>query len=304
MTHDEHAFLDASVAERQAREAAEADRQQRELEGARKLAETEKQRAEEQTRSATKLRRRAVYLSGALLIAAVLAIVAVLFGQQANSSAQQAQLNLASAQSRELAAAAINNLQIDPERSVLLALQALDQADTLEARNALHQALPELHLLRTIAAHKQTPGVAVSPDGTRLASMGVENVATVWDAKTGQKLLTVSGDASEMGYAVAFSPDGKRLATLDTGQVVVWDATNGQRLLSLPGKSIGQSINHLSFSPDGQRLAVANMDGVPKVWDLVTQTEIISLTGHTAICDGIAFSPDGTRLALAVKTAS
>jgi WD40 repeat protein/serine/threonine protein kinase/DNA-binding XRE family transcriptional regulator len=297
LTHDERAFLDASVAERHAREAAEADRQQRELEAARQLAETEKQRAEEQTRSAAKLRRRAVYLSGALLIAGVLAIVAVLFGQQANSSAQQAQLNLSSAQSRELAAAAINNLQIDPERSVLLALQGLDQADTLEARNALHQALPELHLLRTIAAHKQTPGVAVSPDGTRLASIGVENVVTVWDATTGQKLLTVSGDPSEMGYGIAFSPDGKQLATLDTAQVVVWDATTGQRLFSLPGKSIGQSINHIRFSPDGQRLAVANMDGVPKVWDLATQTEVISLTGHTAICDGIAYSPDGTRLA-------
>ena len=126
--------------------------------------------------------------------------------------------------------------------------------------------------------------------------MGVENVATVWDADTGQKLLTVSGDSREAGYGIAFSPDGKRLATLDTGQVVVWDATNGQRLLSLPGKSIGQTINHLSFSPDGQRLAVANMDGVPKVWNLATTTEVISLTGHTALCDGIAYSPDGTRL--------
>ncbi len=297
LTHDERAFLDASVAERQIREIAEADRQRRELEAAHRLAETEKQRAEEQSLSAAKLRHRAVYLSGALLIAAVLAIVAVLFGQQANSNAQQAQLNLSNAQSRELAAAAINNLQIDPERSVLLALQALDHANTLEARNALHQALPELHLLRTIAAHKQTPGVAVSPDGTRLASIGVENTAKVWDATTGQEWLTVSGDASETGYAIAFSPDGKRLATLDTAQVMVWDALTGQRLLSLPGKSIGQTINHLSFSPDGQRLAVANMDGVPKVWDLATQTEVVSLTGHAAICDGIAYSPDGTRLA-------
>ena len=65
---------------------------------------------------------------------------------------------------------------------MLLALQALDQADTLEARNALHQALPELHLLHTIAAHKQTPGVAANPDGTRWR---------VWASKTSPQFGTL-----------------------------------------------------------------------------------------------------------------
>ena len=61
----------------------------------------------------------------------------------------------------------------------------------------------------------------------------------------------MSGAASEMGYAIAFSPDGQRIATLDTAQVMVWDATNGQRLLSFPGKSIGQTINRSVSVPMG-----------------------------------------------------
>lgn len=81
LTRDERAFLNASITERQAHEVAEADRQRRELEAAQKLAETEKRRAEEQALSASRLRRGAVYLSGALLIAAALAFVAMMFGQ-------------------------------------------------------------------------------------------------------------------------------------------------------------------------------------------------------------------------------
>jgi WD40 repeat protein len=86
-----------------------------------------------------------------------------------------------------LAAAAINNLQIDPERSVLLALQSLDEADTLEARNALHQAIPEMHLLQNIPAHEGgVPDIACSTDGKLLASMGADGMVKLWDAKFGR----------------------------------------------------------------------------------------------------------------------
>jgi WD40 repeat protein/DNA-binding SARP family transcriptional activator len=300
----ERAFLDASLAERQAQQEAEAARQRRELETAQTLAEaqrqraeTEKRRAEEQAQAASKLRQRAVFLTLALGASIVLLLVAVWLGQLANRNARAAQEQTRLATSRELAAAAVNNLQVDPERSVLLALQALDKADTLEARNSLHQALPELHILRTIPAHKQAPGVAFSPDGTRLASMGVDGTAKVWDASTGQELLTLPGEPGDSGLVVAFSPDGKLLATFSTTKVVVWDAASGQKLFTLAGKSIGPTITHIGFSPDGQRLAVANMDGAPKVWDLSTRAEVFSLTGHEQPCDGIAYSPDGKRLA-------
>jgi WD40 repeat protein/DNA-binding SARP family transcriptional activator len=295
----ERTFLNASLIEQQAQQAVEAARQQRELEAAQTLAEaqrqraeTEKRRAEEQAQAASKLRQRAVYLTMALAIAGILAIFAVIFGQQANQ-------NTRLATSRELAAAAVNNLQVDPERSVLLALQALSTANTLEASNALHQALPELHILHTIPAHRQAPGVAYSPDGTRLASMGIDGEAKVWDAFTYQLSLTLPGDPGDIGINVAFSPDGKLLATSANTKVALWDAATGQKLFSLAGDLSGPQISYMSFSPDGSRLAVANMDGTPKVWDLSTRSLVLTLTGHEGLCDGIAYSPDSMRLATA-----
>ncbi len=82
LTQQESAFLHASLDAREQQQAEEEARRQRELETAQQLAETERQRAEEQALSASTLRRRAIYLGVAALIAVVLAITAGLFSQQ------------------------------------------------------------------------------------------------------------------------------------------------------------------------------------------------------------------------------
>jgi WD40 repeat protein/transcriptional regulator with XRE-family HTH domain len=293
LNHLERSFLDASqsLAEKETAER-EAQRQQQ-LESARKLFETERARAEEQTSSNQRLRQRAIYLTLAFIVAGALAFAAIVFGQR---SIQAEHL----ATSRELAAAAVNNLSIDPERSVLLALVALDESDTLEARNALHQALPELHILHTISAHRQAANLTYSPDGTRIASMGADGEVKVWDASTYQNLLTLPADPDVFGYTVAYSPDGKLLATALSTKVVVWNAVNGKKLFSLDGNVSGAPNNemvYVTFSPDNKHLAVANMDGTPKVWDVATRAKVFSLVGHKQSCDGIAYSPDGKLLA-------
>ena len=58
------------------------------------------------------MRKRAIYLGGALVLALVMAVAAVLFGSQAQTASRLAT-------SRELAAASLSNLEIDPERSIL-----------------------------------------------------------------------------------------------------------------------------------------------------------------------------------------
>ena len=78
---------------------------------------------------------------------------------------------------------------------------------------------------------------------------------------------------------------------------MVWDAQTGEPYLTLPGDSTQGTVVRASFSPDSQRLAVANQDGYPRVWDLASGVELLSLQGHVQVCDAIAFSPDGRQLA-------
>ncbi len=289
----ERAFLAASQADERAQAEAATEGQRRELQAAQALAAEQRRRAEEQAQAAGKLRRRALVLVLATVGLVMLLAAALWLGQ-----ARQTQARLAT--SRELAAAAVSALQVDPERSVLLGLEAVAAADTLEARNALHQALPDLHSVRTIAAHQPggAPGVAYSPDGQRLASIGVDGTAKVWDAATGEMVHSLPGDPDTVGYDIAFSPDGRLLAGSWLSQVLVWDAASGERLLRLPGHVMGMgTTDRLAFSPDSARLAVANMDGQPKVFDTTTGRALLALAGHEGVPDGLAYSLDGKRLA-------
>jgi predicted NACHT family NTPase len=98
---------------------------------------------------------------------------------------------------------------------------------------------------------------------------------------------------------VAYSPDGRRLASASLGDhtVKVWDASTGQQLLALTGHR--GAVNGVAYSPDGRRLASASHDQAVKVWDAATGQELFSLQGHTHWVRGVAYSPDGRRLASA-----
>jgi WD40 repeat protein/tetratricopeptide (TPR) repeat protein/tRNA A-37 threonylcarbamoyl transferase component Bud32 len=104
---------------------------------------------------------------------------------------------------------------------------------------------------------------------------------------------------------VAFSPDGRRLASCGgykPGEVKVWDTVTGEVVLTLRGHA--DSVEGVAFSPDGRRLAssggkLAPKQGEVKVWDAVTGKEMLTLGGHTGLVRSAAFSPDGRRLASA-----
>jgi WD40 repeat protein len=142
------------------------------------------------------------------------------------------------------------------------------------------------------------------PDGTALASAGVDGTVRVWDVATGAEARVLSG---HQGFAadVSFSPDGRRLASAGFSDLAVrvWDAATGQELHTLRGH--GHQLTGVSFSPDGRRLASAGYGGEVRLWDPATGQEVLTLrsltpserpreTGFTA---RVAFSPDGRYLA-------
>lgn len=298
LTQDERAFLMASIANRQQQQADDFARQQRELEAAQKLAETEKRRAEEQTLAAGQLRKRGAFLTVASIIAILLAVAAVLFGQRAYQ-------NQKLATSRELAAAAINNLQVDPERSVLLALQALEEVDTLEARNALHQAIQDLHILLSLSDTS-----AYSQDGTLFSLIDADHSVQVVDAHSQQTLFTTPSNALNPAINTFISPDGKRLFIAHTdGTLEVLDANTGQALLTIPTGLDFAGYFVTTFSPDGKYLGICSLTVTVKtidVWDLSTGKKVFTRTNPEGEAftifnplGNITISPDGTHLATA-----
>jgi WD40 repeat protein len=65
---------------------------------------------------------------------------------------------------------------------------------------------------------------------------------------------------------VAFSPDGKRLATASSDRTAVWDAESGKELLTLGGHA--DFVSGVAFSSDGKRLATASGDRTVQVYAL------------------------------------
>ncbi len=308
----EREFIDASQAGAEHEVAEREAQRERELAAAHKLAETERQRAQEQASSVKRLRQRGVFLAGAL----VLAIVAAIFAQASAAIAvrerQKAQQQSLIASVRELSNAANLNLENDPERSILLALQAVNKTYAVdrtvlpEAEDALHRAVQASRVELTLHGHTDAVWSAVfSPDGKRIATASADGTAKIWDATTGKQLLSVQGSSygigSEDGFVwyAAFSPDGKLLATAGGDDIArIWDATTGQELFDLSGHQ--DDVFHIEFSPDGNRLATVSPDGTAKVWDALTGQELLTLDqGDSAVPYWVAFSPDSSRIAIA-----
>jgi WD40 repeat protein len=108
----------------------------------------------------------------------------------------------------------------------------------------------------------------------RLLTGSFDGTAKLWDAVTGQALLTLSGHTSGV-YGVAFTPDGTRLVTgSEDGTAKVWDAETGQALLTLTGHTLG--ILDIAISPDGKYLATASQDGRIRLYVLPV-AELITL---------------------------
>ncbi len=145
----------------------------------------------------------------------------------------------------------------------------------------------------------------------KIAIGKADGTIQLWDVATRKKLSTLRGHIdlplqplnkpvhrifkNNWVLAVAFSPDGTRLASGSTDTTVrLWDTTGDTDWMTLQ-KHTGPT-NVLAFSPDGKMLASGSTDKTVQLWDTTTGDPLATLTGHINGITALAFSPDGRTL--------
>ena len=116
------------------------------------------------------------------------------------------------------------------------------------------------------------------------------------------KHFTYNGHSNYVG-AVAWSPDGKRIASASgDGTAQVWDAAGGGHVLTYRGHS--SDVLTLAWSPNGQYIATGGIDGIVQVWNPATGATVYTYRGHTDGVFDVAWSPDSQRIASASNDGS
>jgi WD40 repeat protein len=158
-----------------------------------------------------------------------------------------------------------------------------------------------ISLAKTIAGHDQdVQSVAITPDGTKIASGSFDGKIKIWHLKTGELIqtLTAHSEAGEIISSIAISPDGKTLVSSSNsygGNIKIWDLSTGLLISTLKAQGVGVSV--VAISPDSQLLASGGNDGSIKLWHLALGEELGTFSGHFGRVFSVAFSANGKFLA-------
>jgi len=258
----------------------------------------EAERREDERRAQRTMRNRAV--AGVLAVGLAVSIGLVVWALvQRNDALRQGRL----ARSQQLANTAITQLDIDPQRSTLLALEAVHTAPTTQAEDALRAALAASHLRHVLAG--DTAGVvsaAYTRDGKRILTASGDGTARLWDASTGRTLhiFRTSGALQQ----AAIDATGSRIAAASRrAGPFLWNARTG-RPIRLQRPPAGAS--RVAFSPNGTLVAAAG-EAPPglaraidiRVWRAAHGSPVQTFHGHTKLVYHVEFSPDGRHLVTA-----
>src|SRR6266508_2113867 len=303
---EELAYLDASIAAREAQHTQEEVARQRELAQAQALAaeqqrraETERQRAEEQIRASKRLRRRAVWLAAVAVLALGAALFAGLQRQQATIQAANAERQASLALARQIVVQIFNLAGNQVDLRLLLSAEVTRRADIRETRASLFDALERTSHLSSYLRHHtdQVRSVAFSPDGKILASGSDDKTIILWDIATHRPIgLPLSGHLSRV-RSVGFSREGKTLASgSEDKTIILWDVAT-HRPFGAPLQGHTDWVRSVAFSPDGKTLA-SSSDKTIILWNVATHQPLgLPLTDYTSVVNSVAFSPDGRLLA-------
>jgi DNA-binding SARP family transcriptional activator/WD40 repeat protein len=279
----EREYIKASLDRRDAERAVEAARRGRE------------QRLER--RSRTRLRALVAVFAAAALVAGVLTIVAT---DQRTRAADAARV----ARARELAAAAVANVDVDPERSVLLAIEAVEETRSVdgsvlpEAEGALHAAVVASRTTMTI------------PDAAGPVAWGARGLVTTAGADSGRavqlrnersgEMVATVGAAEGTVTGVVADPTGSLVAvTRDDGTLTLFDGAGEG--VQIAGTGIATSP---SISADGSSVAAGwPRERVVRIVDVATGRDVRTLRFEQTLApaNGTALDPHGKWVAVATE---
>ena len=158
-------------------------------------------------------------------------------------------------------------------------------------------ALPEGRVVRTIEIGKRRiDSIAISDDGGWIAAGDHSGLYTVWNASTGGQQMQLQ--MSHYPFAIAFSPDGKRLAIATGGEPVqMYEVASGKKLFELQ-RTIGGSQT-VVFSRDGARIATGDSDTVVRIYDGRSGELLARHTDFLLEPLAASFTVDGKQLLVA-----
>ncbi len=193
----------------------------------------------------------------------------------------------------------------DAVGGALLALEGIlpDVADkprppVEEAGDALLRARHRIAETNVIPDSSLPNGVAMSPDGSLIATANWDRVVRVWNAKTREKIGELVGHGDQVN-SIAFSADGKQILTASNDRSArLWDVGARKEIGQFQGHE--RFVNSARFSPDSRNVLTASDDKTARIWDTATYQEIGRLdAGEYDVLDA-AYSQDGTQFATAL----
>src|SRR5207247_2595168 len=246
-------------------------------------------------------RRRRAVLAGFAVLAAAACLLAAFALVLRGRARDDARLEKA----RHLAASAEANLEVDPELSILLAIESAETTRRhggkvlRETEQALHDALAASRVLTTVPGIGRTKGLAhiaeLAPDGATFVAADVQgHTASLHDVGTGRRLATLRGHTGDV-LAVGYSPKGNVVATgAADGTARLWSAKTGELLHTL--RAHRGAVLNTKFDAAGRRLATLGTDRAVSVWDVESGRKLQEFVGvhrrtepESAWGEGVAF---------------